>query len=265
MSLQNIQSEFLELLFSADDAEGADLLTPSSHLAIYRRNIRAQMTHTLAHIYPMIVKLTGKDFFQQLAGDYLLRYPSRSGNLNDYGEYFPDFVRTYPGIDSLYYLSDIATFEWHCHALQFAGDHPALDLAALEAVSPDQYDHLHFVLHPATCLMKFSFPLLRVLSLCNTETEEDVQLDDNEEYLLIRRASPTEQKREVDGFSRDDVMVFPLTLAEYHFLSSLHAGNALGTTLENTLKLAPDFKLVDLLPLWIQRKVLISFYSIDKI
>lgn len=243
MSLQNAQAEFAEIIFS--DEAHAELCQPAENICIYRNNINSTLLNTLIHIYPMIEKLVGEDFFKTMANEYISRYPSRSSNLHEYGQYFGDFVAEYPPVENLYYLAEVAKLEWACHTLHFVADHAVFDIRLLEKLSPDHYDNLHFVLHPASQLFKFDFPVLRILDLCKNEIDEQINLNEGGVNLLVIR--------------RDlDIQLVPLSAADFAFLNSLHDNNSLSESLEAAMLVDPSFNLDEKLPAWIKDKTIVD-------
>ena len=244
MSLQNEQAEFAEVLFAED--EHTDSVTPSQNMIIYRNNMMTNLKQTLHNTYPMIAKLVGEDFFRVAIKEYIHLYPSRSGNLHDYGEYFSDFLAEYPPVKNLPYLVEVAKFEWACHQLHFASDHAALDMKSLAAIAPEQYDQIHFVLHPASRIIKFHYPILQIIDLCKGAT--NAQIDINEgggvNLLIIRRHL--------------DIMLQPLSPADFTFLCALQHHNSLSEALEEALRVDAEFNLEARLPAWIQDKTIVD-------
>ena len=54
-------------------------------LSVYRGNVVGACTKALAGAYPIVAKIVGESFFEGLAREYLRRFPSASGDLNEYG------------------------------------------------------------------------------------------------------------------------------------------------------------------------------------
>ncbi|VVC77279.1 hypothetical protein AQUSIP_26060 [Aquicella siphonis] len=249
MSLQNAQAEFAEILFN--DEEHADFLQPAQNMRIYRNNVQSTLGQTLLDIYPMINRLVGEDFFRITAKEYILKYPSRSSNLHDYGEYFSSFLAEYPPLHNLTYLAEVAEFEWTCHQLYFAADHGMMDIQKLESLSPDQYGHLHFTLHPACKLMKFHYPLLRILALCKGELSGTINVNEGGVNLLIARPEW-------------DILLIPVSSAEFAFLAALQENYSITDALESALQLDPEFKMDEKLPEWVRHKIIVDFFSIHE-
>jgi len=246
MLLQNVQDEFAELM-NTDESQNSDIITPAAHMKIYKNNMIASLQQTLQETYKMIVQLVGEDFFRLAAREYIHRYPSLSGNLHDYGEYFSDFLEEFFPVRNLPYLPEVAKFEWTAHLLHYANGGGELDPKSMESLSPDQFHELHFNLHPASALIQFQYPILRIIDLCKGEMDEEINLDEGGVNLLIIR-------RELE------IMLVPLALSEFTFLSALNKNASLGDALDETLVIDPEFKLDEIFPKWIKDKTIVDFY-----
>ena len=64
--------------------------------------------------------LTGA-FFGEAARQYIVGHPSLSGDLNDYGGEFAQFLAAYPHAADLPYLPDVARLEWAINNLRPGG------------------------------------------------------------------------------------------------------------------------------------------------
>lgn len=243
MQLQNLQAELAELIVTDD--QHTDIVAPVENLSIYHNTALAALMNTLKDIYPLVCKLLGEDFFRITIQKYIKQYPSRSGNLHDYGEYFSDFLAHFQPLKELVYIPEVAQFEWHCHTLFYAAAHDAMNPALLETFTPEQYDHLHFVLHPAAKIMKCHFPILKIIDLCKDKIIGSIDVDDGGVNLLIIR-------RELD------ISLVELTTAEFTFLDMLQENKSLAEALNTTLLIDPQFKLAEKLPAWVKDKTLVD-------
>lgn len=244
MLLQNVQDELAEILLTEDGY--SDLVLPAENIIIYRNNMITSLMKTLTHVYEMIIKLVGNDFFEVLAREYINRYPSTSGNLHDYGEYFGDFLAEYPPVKNLPYLAEMANLEWVSHLLQFASDADALQIKSLETIPPEQFHQLYFILHPASRLMKFQYPILRILDLCTGEIDEEINMHEGGLNLLVIRPEA-------------EIMLVRLSDAEFAFLSAISRNESLGAALDDAMQIDASFKLDECLPKWIQNKTIVDF------
>lgn len=245
MSLQNTQAEFVEALLFNDDKTA--LVVPASHLAIYRNNIAVSLLSALKNAYPLVLALLGEEFFVMTAKEYLRQYPSRSGNLHDYGEYFSTFLASFQPVHDLIYLAEVADFEWACHIVYLAANHPPFAQQSLSAFTPEQHQQLRFLLHPACWLRKYHFPILDIIDLCKTNQTESINLHNDGVNLLIIR-------RELD------LALLPLDDADFHFLDTLNRNLTLTEALHAAQQINADYPLEEKLPYFIQDKILVDCY-----
>jgi hypothetical protein len=246
MLLQNMQAEFAEVIFSEE--EQTEIISPAQNMVIYRNNMLSNLSQTLVDTYPMITKLLGEDYFRLAAKSYIEAYPSRSSNLHDYGEYFSDFLSEYLPLKNLPYLAEVAEFEWACHLLYFAADCPALNLESLAQVSDQDYHQLHFSLHPASRLMKFHYPILRIVDLCKGINDKEINLNEGGVNLLLLRPE-------------SEIMLVPLSLADFTFLTALQDNQTLAQALTETMQIDANFDIEKNLPAFVQDKILTAFYN----
>ncbi|HEX4781166.1 MAG TPA: DNA-binding domain-containing protein [Usitatibacter sp.] len=153
-ALGTTQSRFIDALYAEAPCEPG--------FAIYRRNLFANLTGALAATYPVVMRLVGESFFREAARQYVLSFPSRSGDLNQYGARFADFLAGYPHASELPYLADVARLEWACHESYHAADAASLDFAALAQVGAADQARIRFSLHPAVRLMRSAYPVAAI-------------------------------------------------------------------------------------------------------
>ena len=99
--------------------------------AVYRNNVLACLGRALADAYPVVERLVGEEFFRHSAYRYIAQHPSRSGDLNEFGEQFPAFLHDFPPVRALAYLPDVARLEWLCRRALLAADRLPVRLACL--------------------------------------------------------------------------------------------------------------------------------------
>ena len=199
-------------------------------IEVYRNNYRGNLHDALAGAYPVIEQLVGKDFFRLLTRSYIEQHPSRSGNLHRYGEQLGPFVATFPPAKLLVYLAEVAALEWACHLAYFAPDAPMPDIQMLAQLEPEQYSRLTLLSHPATHVVRSSYPIAAIWQAHQPGSPEDfhIDLDSGPCVALVTRM-------------HDVVQVSELTEAEAAWLSEIRAGIALGIATDNVLGSYPDF------------------------
>jgi Putative DNA-binding domain len=84
---------------------------PQEGVDVHRGTILGALVNALRLTFPTVVKLTGTDFFEQVATEYARDNLPRSAVLYFYGDGFPDFLRDSNGARALPYLWDVARFD----------------------------------------------------------------------------------------------------------------------------------------------------------
>lgn len=249
MNLQNLQADIAEAILTND--QNTDLIYPTENISIYQQNILSTLTHALKTAYPLIMKIIGDECFNVTAKKYIDSYPSLSGDLNEYGAYFSDFLATYENLHQLPYLAEVAKFEWTCHRIVLMGEHLPFDIKMLERIATDQYAQLHFNLSPACEIHCFQYPILRIIALCKNEIPGPIDLHEGGVNLLI-------YKRHFD------VSLVSLSKGEFIFLTALQENKSLADSLELALEKDPLFKLNEKMPIWIKNRIIVDCNLLTK-
>ncbi|MDH4275936.1 MAG: DNA-binding domain-containing protein, partial [Gammaproteobacteria bacterium] len=166
-SLRELQSQFSNAIISgtADDIYFS-LFGAKEHVAVrlnvYRNNIFLGQRLALTATFPVIQRLLGEHCFNAVATAYLKEVGATSGDLNDVGADFPDYIRNHPSTATLVYLYDVAQLEWRYQRCLLAADAGALTAEALAAVASESYDALRFETHPAAILFTSNYPVLHI-------------------------------------------------------------------------------------------------------
>src|SRR5687768_16032631 len=100
-------------------------------LQVYRNNVFISLRQALADVYPVVQRLVGEEFFNQLARRFVREHPSRSGNLHDFGREFAGFLATLPDLTELPYLPDVAALEWALHEVFHEAEARPFDFSTL--------------------------------------------------------------------------------------------------------------------------------------
>lgn len=235
--LAALQREFGAAIESLDRAaEAAALFRGPSEkalerLSVYRGNVVGACTKALAGAYPIVARIVGESFFEGLAREYLRRFPSASGDLNEFGAQLGRFVARFEHTRDLPYLPDVARMEWLVHRAYYAADEagPGLHLA------------------PACALLASPWPLARIWEVHQDDYEGEfsVDLEAGPERILIYRP-------------RFRVLVGAISAGGYRFLERLGAGAAPESALEAALVAEPDFDLRPALAAWIGAGVIVN-------
>jgi hypothetical protein len=213
LSLRDLQRQFVSALFEElpdsrvswvhDAGEGPELRGPrraeiAARLAIYRNNLHEGFIEALSLEFPVVERLVGRDYFRQLAKEFLHAHPSRAGDLHAVGAPFPSYLRQRFGATEYGYLPDVAALEWAYQQAAVAADAPALDVQSLARVAPEGYGELRFDLHPACFLVDSAYPILRIWQVNQSDSEPDrVDLSAGPDHVITRRLGDGVELRRV--------------------------------------------------------------------
>lgn len=189
--LEQVQSDFLAMLAGQDAMDfGDSRVVATQTKTIYRRNYRENRLHALADTYEHALALVGRDYFRQLARRYVDLYPGESGDLNDYGEYFAEFLEQLlpaaPGGDNLAWLPDIARLDWARLQALRAPEEELSGLPALLLWPAEQQGEVRMRLHSSCTLINSGFPLYSLWLLARGD-DQSVDLAAGAEPILICR------------------------------------------------------------------------------
>ncbi|MBI4385110.1 MAG: putative DNA-binding domain-containing protein [Nitrospinae bacterium] len=253
--LRELQRDFMEAVYGGDESgfarkAVADEFSGRERLRLYRHIAFGNMTDALRAAYPVVEQLVGKEFFDGAAWEFIRRYPSRSGDLHDFGAEFAGFLSRFPSAAILEYLPDVARLEWACHKVFFAADRDAFPLDRLAQVPQSRYGHLRFKLNPACRLVRSRFPIRRIWEIHQPDYrgERTVDLNEGGADLLVRR------RERVIG-------LFPLGPGEWDFLSALGAEQTFSKACGGVLIKNPGFDVAGRLRHFVADAILVDFYD----
>ena len=204
MSLRELQQAFVDGALCEDTSRICVMIRNNGiaaerRLAIYRNNAAEGFLKTLEATYPVLLRLTGADWFRQTGRQYMRLHPSRSGNIHYIGAEFAGFLDERLAGGDYGYFADVARLEWAYQEVLVAADHPALDLAALAAVAPEDYAVLTFRTHPALRLVASRYPLLTIwkANQPGAPPSESIRLDAGGSNVLVVRRDEHVELREL--------------------------------------------------------------------
>ena len=224
-SLHSLQADFVRGLHgdsSALDAwVGDGEFTAAERLGIYRNNYRLSLRGALADVYPVVHKLVGDGFFAFAADKFVPQYPSRSGNLHDFGAEFPDFLGALPEASELVYLPDVARLEWAWHEAFHAADTANTDLSLLAEVPAEAHGQVRFAPAHGLSLIVSRWPITRIWEAHQGVDVPDtgIELNSGGEHVAVHRL-------------QDEVLVTRLPLADFVMLQALSDNAPLETACE---------------------------------
>jgi uncharacterized protein len=216
--------------------------------AIYRANTLANAVKALEAAYPVVAKIVGSEFFSGLAREYRLRFASQAGDLNEYGEFFADFIDGFAPARDMAYLADVARLEWLVHRAHYAADPAPFDAARLAAVPSQQQPELRPRPHPACHVLRSVYPIARIWQVHQDAFSGAFEVDFSQKpsFALVSRP-------------HFKVEVTRISDAEAAFLSAALSGATLASALTAAQERDDAFDLGGSLSAWVQSSVIVDF------
>ena len=242
-ALRETQEEFAAALLGS----GAHRF--DGRLQVYRNNVFVSLSQALADVYPVLVRLVGRDYFDQAARRFVREHPSRSGNLHEFGRELAGFLGRLPEAASLPYLPDVAALEWAWHEAFHAAEAPALDAARLAALPESALGGLRLRLSPAARLVASRYPVLAIWEANRDGAPEgaEISLDAGPDWLLVTRR---ELERAIER----------VTPGEHALLAALASGAPLAEACEAAAAAAPGIDLEAAMARFVAERTITDFY-----
>lgn len=221
--------------------------TDTQRFQIYRNNIFIGLREALAGVYPVINKLIGDEFFQQVAREYIHRYPANHGNVHEFGAELPEFLSEFPGVEGLPYLLDVGRLEWAYHQSFHAPEAGVLNVQALAALDESASEQLRFQASHCCRLLSSNYPVLNIWQ-ANQPGHEDEIVDLDEggvQFVVMRR-----------GF---DVEFRPLNEAVFTLLDALSKNRLFADACAEAVVIDPDCDIGAMLNDLIAQRLLTGF------
>lgn len=249
--LHEVQRHFSDFVWRGKKTDWSGIapngIDSDQRLAIYRNNTLLGLTEALRGIYPVVDRLVGEAFFNQLARNFISRHRPKTGCLLSYGVQFSAFLEGFRGVADLPYLADTARLEWCCHEVFHEADAAGMDVSALARVPLSACGELHFRLHPTVRLMESAYPVLRIWQVNRTGVDDDIiDLNEGGCRLLVFRSGL-------------DVEVMSLDTNEYRFLSGIKSGRTISEIVAEIVAGKPDFDVTAMLQLCLSKSLLTDF------
>jgi hypothetical protein len=203
---------------------------PHHRMRVYRNNVKAALVNALQVRFPVSHQLVGGQFFAAMAEVFATDNRPASPVLIDYGEAFPDFIRTFPPAGSVPYLGDVADLENLWWAAYHAADVATLGPRDFELVPDSAWGDVRFAFHCSLGLGRSSYAAASIWAAHHGGPRlAEVQID-APEGVLVCRAMADVTVRVIDPVSHD-------------FLATLRGGMILAETVELMTTRHGDFDL----------------------
>jgi hypothetical protein len=213
---------------------------------LYRNNLRASWEKALAAAFPVLQRYVGEEFFLAMSGLYGGRFPSRSGDLNLFGDSLPSFLEQFSAVSEHPWLADLARLEWAVHGSHYAANEGALAAEAVAQMSEGTLDTLNVELHP-TCRLIHSPWDIAALWLWHQAPEQGSWTDDIRRPVVALVCRP-----------RWKVAVRALGAGEAAGLAHIVAGARLGDSLDAAFTADPEMDVAAVFSSWLRDGLLVE-------
>jgi hypothetical protein len=219
-----------------------------SGLAVYRNNVMSGLIKVVAARFPAVRRLLGEDRFLESVRRFIAAEPPRSPLLLDYGDGFPQFLRSIGDDARIGYIADIADLEVARGKAYHAADAVSLPPLAFAAIPAERLAGLRLTFHPSVSLLQSRFP---IVSLWHANQEAgDVGIPQEQAALIARPML--------------EVEVWNLPPGGFAFLTALRHGATMAAATEAAMDAAPDFDLTVNLSVLIEAGIVTGFLE-DKV
>jgi len=163
MNLRDLQKNFANHIFNKADKKILSQVFHSDYetlerINIYRNNILGNFEAVLNSTFLVTKKILGGKKFEELSQKYYRRFPSKSGDLNEYGKDFPQILKSHKPS----YLKDLAQLELLYHQAFFVKKTKEFDLKSFKKILPEDLANLIFILDPAASLFVSKFAIFSI-------------------------------------------------------------------------------------------------------
>ena len=245
--LRELQAAFLASITASSKQsilpyiQAHPLNSPARQFAVYRDSIVGRLHKALKAIYPVCQQLVGAEFFLAMASEYIAGTPSRSPDLNDYGQGFASFIENFPPAECLPYLSDTARLEWAWHHITSAPDCTRFDFVGLAACYEVNAEQIIFTLPERASLLASPYPVHQIWETNQPNYQGDNLITlpaDKQYYFIIWR----------DQF---ELRIDQLNEREWFILGLLAQQQPLASVCEQTIQAFPEVDVAALLATWV--------------
>jgi hypothetical protein len=232
-TLADLQAGIRQALLTGEAVFAQSLLVGGrdggKRLAIHQRHYATSLITSLLDRFPATVWLVGSAFMTDAARHFVRDHPPTRPCIAEYGEEFPAFLETRPGVTEIPYLRQFAELEWHLSRLSLAVDVPSLSPADLSLVETATLAGATLTLQPGVHYMRTDWAIDKLMSLYLADSAPD-------QFAL----HPSTVRIELRGV-RGELTMNRLDHTDFVFRSALAVGKTLGDAAVSALEIDETF------------------------
>lgn len=188
----------------------------------YKNNTTQVLLSVLKQTFSVCLQIVGEECFTQLALRFINTHPSKSTDLNQYGDAFALYLSSRAEVmQQTPYLADMATLEWRLNHSYYARSRKVFPFQAFQAACEQSSDNIAFLLADDISLIASRYPLYDLWKAHqNRHSEILIHCQPGDYFFVIERKS----------FQPD---IAPIQSEDYFLLQSISAGCTLRALPDN--------------------------------
>lgn len=205
MHLSQLQRAFQDHVMRDDAAVIAHInesgaVAASVRLGVYADAYHLRLVDALAHNYPRLQQLLGREGFARLGRRYLDECPSTHVSVRWFGHRLAGLLNDLPEYADQPWLAELADWEWAIAAAFDAADVASVDETALGQILPDDWPGLRFAFHPSVHELQLQTNAPALFKALSDETECPApEIADRPQAWLIWRQELTPRYRSMEA------------------------------------------------------------------
>lgn len=194
--LRNLQLRFQDYLEgNSDDIENDIISTENARaehrLGAYYNAYRIRLIDCLAVDYPALEKHLGREAFEDLALNYLARYPSKHPSVRWFGRQLPQYLQNDYRGEQQTFLHELAAWEW-AQTLVFdaADSESTVQVEDIAEIPPETWPELRFEFIAAMRWLDLNYNVPQYENALESGAEPPtIEINENpQRWLLWRQA-----------------------------------------------------------------------------
>lgn len=252
MSLKETQEKFINGVLKGDEGV-VPLLAPGggvpaeARMRIYRNNTNISLADVLFGVFPILAGVIGDESFKCAVAEFVKECPPSSGNVNDYGAEFPEFLKRFSPSAGIPYLSDIALFEWFYYGAHFGEKRKPLSVSKLQKIKDGDFPKLKFSVSPEARVLGTRYPVLELWEGHYEGRKGNVELKAGEERFFLIYSRQRQPR------------LMEITAEEKGVLEDVSGGATFYSAIENNFSEEHPLEPGELLQKFIREEVFVGF------
>jgi Putative DNA-binding domain len=199
-------------------------------LAIHHRHYETSLVTALLGKFPATAWLVGTPFLSEAATSFVRQHPPKAPCIAEYGEGFPAFLSTCPGVDRVPYLQGFTQLEWHVGHVAVAADRTALTVEEFSHIETDVLPNARLTLQTGLRYLQAPWPIDDLMRIYLTNRAPDqLSLERAEVWIELRGA-------------RGEFQINRLELGAFTFRKAVQAHRSIAAAAEQAIESDGDFE-----------------------